>query len=149
MTNEITKVNGNAIQNASDFEIPRGYICTLDISSISGKMQLATALNAAKSMRDLVNVPLSVENIVTTEGVRARTGEMCVNTYLFTSDGNVYFTQSEGIARAVKIIIGLFADPATGEFVSPASLGVGLKVEEQILANGNTLKTLVPVELPA
>jgi energy-coupling factor transporter ATP-binding protein EcfA2 len=139
--------NNNAIQNTSDFEIPRGYICTLDITSIEGKMQLATALNGAESMREKVGETLRVVDIVTTQGVRARTETECVNTYLICEDGSVYFSQSDGIARSVKVLVALFTNPATGEFMNPVEQGVGFMVKEQVLQNGNTLKTVVPVKL--
>lgn len=140
--------NSQLIQaNASDFQIPRGYICTLDITTIEGKMDLATALNGAVSMRDQIDKPLSVVNVVTTQGARARTGEECVNTYLICEDGTVYFSQSDGIARSVKVLVALFTDPATHEFINPVSQGVGFMVKEQSLQNGNILKTMVPVKL--
>ena len=131
---------------ANDFEIPRGYICTLDITSIDGKMQLATALNGAITMKDRVGEPLPVVDIVTTQGVRARTGEECVNTHLILEDGTVLFSQSDGIARSVKVIVALFTDPNTNKFVSPLSQGIALMVKEQELPNGNTLKTIIPVK---
>ena len=136
-----------AINNGSDFEIPRGYICTLDITNIEGKMQLATALNGAITMKDKVGEALRVTDIVTTQGVRSRTGEECVNTYLICDDGNVYFSQSDGIARSVKVLVALFTDPQTQRFTNPVEQGIGFMVKEQGLNNGNTLKTMVPVKL--
>ena len=147
LTNELANTNGTAIKNASDFEIPRGYICTLDISTIQGKMQLATALNGAETMRDKTGVPLRVTDIVTTQGTRSRTGEECVNTYLICDDGKVYFSQSDGIARSVKVLVALFTDPQTQRFMNPVEQGVGFMIKEQTLQNDNTLKTIVPVEL--
>lgn len=147
MANLATTNNNTSIQNASEFDIPRGYICTLDIATIKGKMQLATALNGAVSMKDMINVPLRVTDVITTEGARARTGEQCVNTYLICDDDSVYFSQSDGIARSVKVLVALFTDPQTGRFTNPAEQGVGFMVKEQSLPNGNTLKTVVPVEL--
>ena len=148
MANEITKASENtALANGNDFEIPRGYICTLDISTIEGKMQLATALNGATSMKDKTGEVLRVTNIVTTQGARARTGEECVNSYLITDDDNVYFSQSDGVARSLKVLVALFTDPNTGEFINPVSQGVGFVVKEQTLNNGNTLKTVVPVKI--
>ncbi len=144
---EITKVEKNdAISNTNDFNIPRGYICTFDITTLEGKLTLANALNGAVSMRD-VSTPINVVNIVTTQGTRARTGEECINSYLICDDGTVYFSQSDGIARSLKVIVALFTDASTGEFVAPASVGVGLQVKTQTLANGNTLKSIVPVKL--
>ena len=145
---DIIKVdNDNAMQTASDFKIPRGYICTLDITTIEGKMKLATALNGAESMRDLVDEPLRVTDIVTTQGTRSRTGDSCINTYLICEDGKVYFTQSDGIARSIKILVGIFTDPDTKEFMNPVEMGVAFMIKEQKLQNGNTLKSVVPVPL--
>ena len=142
-----TNNNQLAIQNGSDFEIPRGYICTLDITNIKGKMQLATALNGAVTMKDKTDAPLRVTDVVTTQGVRSRSGEECVNTYLICDDGTVYFSQSDGIARSVKVLVALFTDPQTQRFTNPVEQGIGFMVKEQNLPNGNTLKTVVPVEL--
>lgn len=147
MANLATTNNNQLAQNNADFQIPRGYICTLDITTIEGKMALATALNGAVSMRDKINEPLRVVNIVTTQGARARTGAECVNTYLVCEDGNVYFSQSDGVARSVKVLVALFTDPTTNEFMNPVEQGVGFMVKEQALQNGNTLKTVVPVKL--
>lgn len=142
-----TNASAQLSANGSNFEIPRGYICTLDITTIDGKMQLATALNGAESMRDKINVPLHVTNIVTTQGIRSRTGEECVNTYLILDDESVLFSQSDGIARSIKVLVALFTDPVTGEFSNPVEQGVGFMIKEQALKNGNTLKTVVPVKL--
>lgn len=142
-----TNNNNLATQNGSDFEIPRGYICTLDITTIKGKMQLATALNGAVTLKDKTGEPLRVTDVVTTQGVRSRTGEECVNTYLVCDDGTVYFSQSDGIARSVKVLVALFTDPQTQRFTNPVEQGIGFMVKEQALPNGNTLKTVVPVEL--
>lgn len=145
---EIVKANTNQLaNNGNDFEIPRGYICTLDITTIEGKMQLATALNGAVSMRDLVDVKLAVTDVVTTQGVRSRTGEECTNTYLITEDGTVYFSQSDGIARSIKVLVALFTDRETGKFMNPVEKGVAFMVQEQELSNGNTLKTVIPAKL--
>lgn len=147
MSNLATTDNNNAMQNSSDFNIPKGYICTLPLDTIQGKIALANALNGAVSMRDKVGDVLRVTNIVTTKGVRSRTDEECVNTYLICDDDTVYFTQSDGIASAVKVIVALFTDKTTLKFNNPVELGVGLQVRETVMASGNTLKTIVPVML--
>lgn len=147
MADEIIKQNDNSIQSTNDFSIPHGYICTVDLSTIEGKLELANALNGAVSMRDMVGATLRVVNIVTTQGVRSRTGEECVNSYLICDDGTVYFSQSDGIARSLKVIVAILTDPQTLEFMNPIEMGVGLQVRETILGNGNTLKSLVPVKL--
>lgn len=149
MADLATNNNSNLVKaNASDFQIPRGYICTLDITTIAGKVQLAKALNGAISVADKINVPLRVTDVVTTQGVRSRTGEECVNTYLITEDGTVYFSQSDGIARSVKILVGIFTDANSNTFINPVEAGIAFMIQEQKMANGNTLKTVIPVELP-
>lgn len=148
MADLATTNNAIAIQNTSDFNIPQGHICTLDVTTIQGKMQLANALNGAVTMSDKVGVPLRVVNVVTTPGVRSRTGEACTNTYLICDDDAVYFSQSDGIARSIKILVGLFTNPETLEFQNPVDLGIAFQIKEQKLNNGNTLKTVVPVNLP-
>lgn len=151
MANEMVMADSDQIQpknfSANGFEIPRGFICTVDLSTLDGKMELAKALNGAVSMRDKVGEILRVENIVTTQGVRSRTGEACVNSYFICDDGNVYFTQSDGIARALKVLTAIFTDPVTKEFTSPISMGVGFQVTETTMDNGNTLKSVIPVKL--
>lgn len=144
---DLATTNNNQLANASDFDIPRGYICTLDITQVKGKMQLATALNGAVSMKDMTGETLRVTDVVTTQGVRSRTGEECTNTYLICDDDTVYFSQSDGIARSVKVLVALFTDPQTQRFTNPVEQGIGFMVKEQNLPNGNTLKTIVPVEL--
>ena len=139
--------NNTAIQNNNTFAIPNGHICTFDVSTLQGKMTLAKALNGAVSMRDMTGKVIPVVDVVTTDGVRSRTGESCINTYLISEDGTVYFSQSDGIARSVRILVGLFTDADTLEFTSPASLGVGFLIQEQKLQNGNTLKNMIPAEL--
>lgn len=147
MANEIVAAGNVNLDNANGFEIPRGYICTVDLSTLDGKLELAKALNGAVSMKDKVNETLRVVNIVTTQGTRSRTGEECVNSYLICEDGTVYFSQSDGIARALKVLIAIFTDPISKEFTSPVDMGVGLQVTETTLGNGNTLKSIVPVKL--
>lgn len=147
MADLATTANGMTISNGTDFAIPRGYICTVDLNTLDGKLKLANALNGAVSMKDKIGDTLRVVDIVTTAGVRARTGEECVNSYLICEDGTVYFSQSDGVSRSLKVLVAIFTDAETGKFVSPVSLGVGMQVKEQTLANGNTLKSVVPVQL--
>ena len=144
---ELATTNNTAIQTASDFAIPAGYICTLDVTTIAGKIQLANALNGASSLSDLGDNPIRVVDIVTTQGVRSRTGEVCTNTYLIIEDGSAYFTQSDGIARSIKVIVALFTDPSTLKFMNPVEQGIALQVKTQELKNGNTLKSIVPVNI--
>ena len=144
MSNEIMNVNENAIakaENSADFEIPRGYICTVDITTIEGKLYVMKALNGSTSLADRVNETLMVKNIVTTQGGRSRTGEECINTHLLLDDGTALFSQSDGVARSAQVLVALFTINGVCDFGD----GIAIKCVEQKLPNGNTLKTLVPV----
>lgn len=148
MSNEIVKPKNNAIQQVNNFAVPTGYICTINIEEIDGKIALATAVNNADSMKDLVNVPIMVRDILTMPGVRSRTGEACTNTYLICDDGKALMTQSQGIADSVPYIVGICTNPITGEFTAPVDMGLALQVVAKDLPNGNTLKTVIPVRVP-
>ena len=144
MSNEIMNVNENAIakaENSADFEIPQGYICTVDITTIEGKLDVMNALNGSTSLADHVNETLMVKNIVTTQGARSRTGEACINTHLLLDDGTALFSQSDGVARSAQVLVALFTINGVCDFGD----GIAIKCVEQKLPNGNTLKTLVPV----
>jgi hypothetical protein len=146
MVKEKTKMADLVKYDEMNFNVPTGNICTIDLSDLEGTIKLATALNGSVSMKDKVGEILRVTDIVTVPGVRSRTGEACTNTHLICDDGTVYFTQSDGIARSVKVLLAAFTDKQTGRFISPVSRGVGFKVMEQKLDNGNTLKTMIPAK---
>jgi hypothetical protein len=144
MSNEIMNVNENAIakaENSADFEIPQGYICTVDITTLEGKLDLMNALNGSSSLADHVGEVLMVKNVVTTQGVRSRTGEECTNTYLLLADGTTLFSQSDGVKRSVKVLVALFTINGVCDFGD----GIALMCTEKKLPNGNSLKELVAV----
>ena len=120
MTNELSTTSSN------------NYISTFTAEDRAGKIKLANALNNSDS---LVNVSkFTLVDVIMTPGKRSRTGEPCTNTYLISSDGNVYMTQSEGVCRSAQQLISLFG----------CDFGDGIDVEviERSLSNGNTLKSL-------
>ncbi len=144
MAEEIIKANENAMtkaENNADFEIPRGYICTVDISTMDGKLDVMNALNGSTALAEHEGETLLVKNIVTTQGVRSRTGETCTNTHLILADGSCLFSQSDGVKRSVEVLVALFTINGVCDFGD----GIPVKLHSQILPNGNTLKTLVPV----
>lgn len=145
MADEIMKANETAIaevsENNANFEIPRGFICTVDVTTMEGKLDVMNALNGSVSLAEHMNEPLLVKNIVTTQGVRSRTGEACTNTHLILADGTTLFSQSDGVKRAVEVLVALFTVNGVCDFGD----GISVQCVEQKLNNGNTLKTLVPV----
>lgn len=147
MNEIIAAGNDNAIASTNDFAIPEGFICTIDTTDINGKVSLVNAVNSAVSSKDVTGDVLRVVDIVTTPGVRSRTGEACKNTYLVCEDGTTYFTQSDGVARDIALIVAAFTDRVTNKFINPVELGFGVQILETQLANGNTLKKCVLAKL--
>lgn len=137
MSTEITPVSNTELVTAhtdSDFNIPTGYICTVDTTTNEGKITIANALSDAESLADLGSDKFVLVDVVTTPGVRTRTGEICTNVYLISDSGSIYMSQSDGIKRSAQQIVGLF----NGDFGDGIEVGV---IEKQ-LKSGNTLKTL-------
>lgn len=121
-------------------------ICTVDLSDDMGKLKIIAALNYAAPLKDFADKEIIFCDCIQVAGVRkARNGGTdtpCKNTYLIDADGNAYFSQSDGIARSVQMISALFPD--FGKHLDDG--GIKLKLVEQKLPNGNTLKNLVPVQ---
>ena len=138
MTNAIAKTNTN-------FEIPMGYICTVDTSTDEGKLDVMMALNGSDSLSTRMGETLIVRDIVTTSGVRSQSGEACTNVYLILNDGTALFSQSGGVERSAKTLVALYTKQTDDGFVCDFGDGIAVKCIEQTLRNGNTLKTLVPV----
>lgn len=128
MPNEI------AVRNENVFNIPNGFICTVDLNDVKGKVIAANALNAATALSTHVGEVFTLVDIITAPGTRSQSGTPCENVYLIKDDGTAYFSQSEGVAKAAHFLTGLWAD----------GFGDGIKVrcEEQKLDSGRTLKTL-------
>ncbi len=138
MSNEIVNVeNTNALAdtNTVELNIPNGYICTVDRTTREGTIKVANALSDAVSLKEIGNKHFKLMDVITTPGIRSRTGEICTNTYLIDVDDNMYMTQSDGIKRSAQQIVGLF----NGDFGED---GIEVSVVEKKLDNDNTLKTL-------
>ena len=122
---------------------------TANLEDRSGKNAVLRALNDAESLAESVpeNATLEVVDFVVTPGVRrsriqGQPDTECLNVYILTRDGRAFMTQSDGIARSVQQIMALYPE-------SPRNLDGGclrLMVKSRKLSNGNTLKTLVPID---
>lgn len=138
MSNELANVENTtalANTNAVELNIPNGYICTVDRTTREGTIKIANALSDAASLVEIGDKHFNLVDVITTPGVRTRTGEVCTNTYLIDSEGNIYMTQSDGLKRSAQQIVGLF----NSDFGED---GIEVAVIEKKLNNGNTLKTL-------
>ena len=146
--NEIMKSENNAIVNVdNEFTVEAGYICTLDVDSLDGFILAQRAANGGITTRNVGDDVLRITDFITAPGVRSRTGEFCIDVRLICEDGTVYFTQSVGIAKSVKNIVRMCTDKKTGEYISPLKRGVGFKIVELEMDNGNTYKYLDPIKL--
>lgn len=123
----------DAIMNANN----ANAINTISINDKMGKLRLANAINASVSLNDHIDEVFSLVDIVMVPGVRAINDTPCMNTYLCTADGEVFFSQSDGIARSAKF----FADIFDGDFGE----GIPMKCIEEKLKGGRTLKKLVAI----
>lgn len=138
MAENIVKAENASIVENTTFNIPQGYVCTLDMTTDDGKKQVAQALNGSEPLKDKMNDVINLVGVITTPGTRAVSGNECTNNYMVADDGTVYFSQSDGVTRSLKVIVALWgAQLAEGKTVP-------VKCIEQKLNNGNTLKTIVP-----
>lgn len=137
MANELATTNTQLPMIA----IPDGFVNTVNMDSFEGAAAVANALNASVSLNEYENDILYVVDIVTVPGVRVQSGEECINTHLILNDGTTVFSQSAGIARSAKFIVGFL-----GDYIHD---GIRLRVKEQKLRNGNTLKSLEIVSASA
>ena len=148
MVEEIVKIDNKELDITTDnisFDIPQGFINTVDMSTNEGKVKVVKALNAAKSLNDFVGVELKVCDCITMPGIRKGRNGMpdtnCQNTIIIDIDGNSYFTQSDGIARSILIYSAIWPDFGKN---STSEGYLSFCVVEEELANGNTLKKIVP-----
>ena len=146
MANEIMVQNETAMAASIDFDIPEGYICTFDLDDYDAAMMFGAARGTAKSLKDMTNVPIAVRDVVTVPSVRASDGKDCIGTYLICDDGSAYFSQSNGIAESVRVLVRLSTNRVTGKFNAPCDRGWNWMVVEGTASNGNTYKNVIPVK---
>lgn len=146
MTNAIEKAMENAIATKDniDFNVPSGFINTYDMSTNEDKMTVVNAINNTVPLKDYMGVELHICNCITMPGIRkGRNGNPdteCKNTYLIDTDGISYFSQSDGVSRAVQMFAAMWPDFGKN---STEEGYLSIACTSQELPNGNTLKTLV------
>ena len=115
----------------------RRFICTVDNHTFEGKRAIVNARNSAKSLNSYgEGKRLDVVGAYTAPAVRPQTGQPCTNVYLFTADGNTYFSQSEGINRSILDIVDMFPDMNT------ENGGIPVVVSSTALGGGKSIKSL-------
>lgn len=116
---------------------------TLKPENADDAARLANAMNASLSLAELGdNAELELSDILVMPGKREsreHPGEFlnCENTYLITSDGTSYFSQSAGIARSAKNLSIML------EMLKAGSDSVCVRVIAQPTQKGNVKSLMV------
>ena len=126
-------------------------ITTIDNDSVEAKLEVVAAVNAATSLNDYIkengtDTVIDVRNIFTMPGTRKSRDPRypdtpCQNTYLITADGECLMSQSDGIYRSAVMIVSMFPTLELSE----GDKGMKMRVQSKVIANGNTVKSLVPI----
>jgi hypothetical protein len=115
----------------------RRFVCTVDNKTFEGKRAIVNARNSAKSLNSYgEGKRLDVVGVYTAPAVRSQTGQPCTNVYLFTADGNTYFSQSEGVNRSILDIVDMFPD------MNAENGGIPVVVKSAALGGGKCIKSL-------
>jgi hypothetical protein len=123
---------------------------TLALDTTENKNRALRALNSAESLAAVI-VPdrdtMDVVDIFQTPGLRRSRIEgvddtPCRNTYFLLADGRALMSQSDGIARSCDMLLAIYPD--CGRSTDKGCLT--LAVHERKLSNGNTIKSVYPVD---
>lgn len=119
----------------NDFK-PKKYI-TFDPLIPANRVRMFNARNSATSLKNLGDTPIDIVDVMTEIGVRARSGNPCQNTYIFTADGQVYFTQSNGLGKTINEVV----DMVSGDFKTNTTNGyVKAQIKETPLSEDRSYK---------
>lgn len=140
MSNDLALFDQNANHTSS----------TLALDTIENKNRALRALNTAESLAAAIVADQDVFDVVDifqTPGVRRSRKEgmpdqPCTNTYFLLADGRALMTQSDGISRSCQMLLAIYPD--CGRSTEKGYLS--LAVHEQKLPNGNSLKSVYPVD---
>lgn len=133
-------VTPNVTRN--DFE-PQQYI-TFDRHIPANRVRMFNARNSAMSLKNLGDTPIDIVDVMTQIGTRTRSGNPCQNTYIFAADGQVYFTQSNGLGKTINEIV----DMVGGDFKTNTTNGyVKVQIKETSLSGDRTYKRFQLLEV--
>lgn len=125
-------------------------LSTITMDTDHDKNRALRALNSAESLAQAIVVDrdtFDVIDIFQTPGVRRSRMEgvddtPCRNTYFLLTDGRALMTQSDGIARSCDMLLALYPDCGRNSEKGYLTLAV----HENKLSNGNTTKSVYPVD---
>lgn len=141
MTNELANITPNN---------QTGMLSTITLDSVHDKNRALRALNAAESLAAVITPDKDVFDVIDifqTPGARRSRVEgvpdtPCRNTYFLLADGRALMTQSDGIANSCDMLLAMYPD--CGRSTEAGCLT--LAVHERKLPNGNTIKSVYPVD---
>lgn len=134
-TGELTENAVTPNVTGNGFE-PQQYI-TFDSHIPANRVRMFNARNSATSLKNLGDTPIDIVDVMTQIGVRTRSGNPCQNTYIFTADGQVYFTQSNGLGKTINGLV----DMVEGDFKTNTTNGyVKVQIKETALSGGRSYK---------
>lgn len=115
---------------------PQQYI-TFDSHIPANRVRMFNARNSAMSLKNLGDTPIDIVDVMAQIGVRTRSGNPCQNTYIFAADGQVYFTQSNGLGRTINELV----DMVEGDFKTNTTNGyVKVQIKETSLSGDRSYK---------
>lgn len=147
MENEIQAVQSNAVATTDtvEFNPVQGYICTFDMTDDTEKAIAVKCYNDAEPLSQHVGEIIKLANVLTAPGVRKSRiagvdDQQCQNTYLVDVEGRAYFSQSDGVARSINMLVSAFPEL---DYKNQGYIEV--TCAEKQLSNGNTMKSITPV----
>lgn len=125
-------------------------LSTITMDTDHDKNRALRALNSAESLAQAVVADrdtFDVIDIFQTPGVRRSRMDgvddtPCRNTYFLLTDGRALMTQSDGIARSCDMLLAIYPDCGRNSEKGYLTLAV----HENKLSNGNTTKSVYPVD---
>lgn len=134
-TGELTENAVASNVTGNGFE-PQQYI-TFDRNIPANRVRVFNARNSATSLKNVGDTPIDIVDVMTQIGVRARSGNPCQNTYIFAADGQVYFTQSNGLGKTINELV----DMVGGDFKTNTTNGyVKAQIKETSLSGNRSYK---------
>lgn len=134
-TGELTENTATPNVTGNRFE-PQQHI-TFDPHVPANRVRMFNARNSATSLKNLGDTPIDIVDVMTQIGMRTRSGNPCQNTYIFTADGQVYFTQSNGLGKTINELV----DMVEGDFKANTTNGyVKVQIKETSLSGDRSYK---------
>lgn len=134
-TGELTENATTPSATGNGFE-PQQYI-TFDPHIPANRVRMFNARNNSMTLKNLGDTPIDIVDVMTQIGVRTRSGNPCQNTYIFTADGQVYFTQSNGLGKTINELV----DMVEGDFKTNTTNGyVKVQIKETPISGDRSYK---------